>query len=156
MYYDQWQSSNSTHQFWNEQVVWDKKKIFIRAVLRAHRVVKPTQVYKTPPWVFVVFFMDHLLRSFLTLLQASLVHFGDTFLYSCCTMAKMQLTLLFPPNLGGQRACQIAIMYHFRYSFRDSLGWLVFMVFSFFNSNPNLGINYHQLPIFWLQCCSLL
>ena len=35
------------------------------------------------------------------------------------------------------------------YSFRDSLGWLVFMIFGFFNSNPNFYIN---CQTFQLQC----
>ena len=29
------------------------------------------------------------------------------------------------------------MQYYIHYSFRDSLGWLVFMIFGFFNSNPN-------------------
>ena len=31
-----------------------------------------------------------------------------------------------------------------RYSFTDSLGWLVFMILGFFNFNPSL---YHQLSV---------
>lgn len=32
---------------------------------------------------------------------------------------------------------------------------LLNMIFSFFNSNSNFYINYHEMPSFWLQCCSL-
>ena len=51
----------------------------------------------------------------------------------------------------------LGIKYLIYYSFSDSLGWLVFMIFGFFNSNPNFNINnYHQLPMFQQQCYSLL